>query len=156
MLPSVNGRKNLLSDLLRLNVLISSDVFEVEQFKLLLNAVLDKQSDNIIWDQLYATVRDSTPPPSALPVLDQTPFLHTTSSLAHNAGVNSGLFGRIVHLRFRGVGPAVPDVVHDRIVKQIRALRHDSDVFRQPTKSFRGNLVCQLHCQQLTRPFPVS
>ncbi|KAL4861003.1 hypothetical protein BDV12DRAFT_191375 [Aspergillus spectabilis] len=121
MLPSVNGRKNLLSDLLRLNVLIGSDDFEVEQFKLLLNAVFDKQSDNIIWDQLYATVRESTPPPSALPVLDQTPFLHTTSSLVNGSEHRSNFDGILME----ELGPIYIGVpgFHDAFFGQMEGLQ---------------------------------
>ncbi|KAL4938313.1 hypothetical protein BDV06DRAFT_201141 [Aspergillus oleicola] len=120
-LPSANGRKNLLSDLLRLNVLISSGDFEVEQFKSLLNAVLDEQPDNIVWDQLYATVRESTPPPSALPVLDQTPFLHTTSSLVNSSEHRSNFDG-ILKEELGPIYIGVPGF-HDAFFGQMKGLQ---------------------------------
>ncbi|KAF5856232.1 hypothetical protein ETB97_007685 [Aspergillus alliaceus] len=87
-LPSANGRKYLLSDLLRLNAVISSDDFNIESFIPLLRAVLTQeshQSDDLIWDSIYSTVRESTPPPKPVPFLNQTPFLHTTSSIVNSS-----------------------------------------------------------------------
>ncbi|PYI35723.1 hypothetical protein BP00DRAFT_218463 [Aspergillus indologenus CBS 114.80] len=120
-LPSANGRKNLLGDLLRLNVLISSGDFEVEQFKSLLNTVLDNQPDNIVWDQLYTTVRESTPPPLALPVLDQTPFLHTTSSLVNSSEHRSNFDG-ILKEELGPIYIGVPGF-HDAFFGQIKGLQ---------------------------------
>ncbi|KAE8133847.1 hypothetical protein BDV38DRAFT_286466 [Aspergillus pseudotamarii] len=84
-LPSANGRKYLLSDLLRLNAVISSDDFVVERFIPLLRAVLNQESEDHIWDSIYSTVRESTPPPKLVPFLNQTPFLHTTSSIVNSS-----------------------------------------------------------------------
>ncbi|KAL6239577.1 hypothetical protein BDW75DRAFT_250426 [Aspergillus navahoensis] len=93
----------------------------VEQFRPLLNAVLDEQSDNIIWDKLYATVRGSTPPPSALPVLDQTPFLHTTSSLVNSSEHRSNFDG-ILKEELGPIYIGVPGF-HDAFFGQVKGLR---------------------------------
>ncbi|KAH8434137.1 protein kinase family protein [Aspergillus melleus] len=120
-LPSANGRKNLLSDLVRVNAPISFGGFEVNQFKSLLNAVLDEQPDNIIWDQLYATVRESTPPSSALLVLDQTPFLHTTSSLVNSSEHRSN-YDDILEKELGSIYIGVPGFI-DAFFGQIKGLR---------------------------------
>ncbi|KAL2801971.1 hypothetical protein BJX63DRAFT_426405 [Aspergillus granulosus] len=120
-LPSANGRKNLLSDLLQLNVLISSNEFEVDRFKSLLEAVLDKRPDNIIWGQLYATVRESTPPPPTLPLLDQTPYLHTTGSLVNSSEHRSNFDG-ILKEELGPIYIGIPGF-HDAFFGQIRDLQ---------------------------------
>jgi hypothetical protein len=122
-LPSANGQKNLLSDLLRLNGLISSNEFEVDRFKSLLGAVLDKESDDIIWGQLYATVRESTPPPRTLPLLDQTPYLHTTGSLVNSSEHRSNFDG-ILKEELGPVYIGIPGF-HDALFGQIKGL-HDT------------------------------
>ncbi|KAB8212830.1 hypothetical protein BDV33DRAFT_197217 [Aspergillus novoparasiticus] len=65
-LPTANGRKYLLSDLLRLNAVISSDDFVVERFIPLLRAVLNQESEDHIWGSIYSTVRESTPPQNCI------------------------------------------------------------------------------------------
>ncbi|KAB8227915.1 protein kinase family protein [Aspergillus alliaceus] len=50
-LPSVNTRKSLL------------------------------KPDDIIWTKIHAALVESTPPPKPLPILNQTPYLHTTSTV---------------------------------------------------------------------------
>ncbi|KAF4211370.1 hypothetical protein CNMCM5878_002704 [Aspergillus fumigatiaffinis] len=83
--PSVNRRKNLLGDVLRLNSAISSDDFDIDKLIPLLSAVVNEESDDIIWSKILAVLVESTPPPKRLPILDQTPFLHTTSSFVNSS-----------------------------------------------------------------------
>jgi hypothetical protein len=83
-LPSNSGNKNLLSDLLRLNSAVNSDGFDIEQFLPLLNAILRIEPNKIIWEKVYATITESTPPPQPLPLhIQQTPHLRNTSSFTN-------------------------------------------------------------------------
>ncbi|KAB8069840.1 hypothetical protein BDV29DRAFT_182013 [Aspergillus leporis] len=84
-LPSVNSRKSLLSDILRLNSVISSDDYDIQQLIPLLGVVISKESDVIIWNKIHAALVESTPPPKPLPILNQTPYLHTTSSFVNSS-----------------------------------------------------------------------
>ncbi|KAL2813163.1 hypothetical protein BJX63DRAFT_443206 [Aspergillus granulosus] len=122
-LPSASGRDNLLSDLLKLNIWIGSNNFEVCQSKLLLKAVLDKQPDSIIWDQLYTIVRESTPPPlpSAPQLLDQTSCLRTTSSLINSSEYRSN-FDDILEEELVSIYIGVSGF-HDAFFGQIQGLQ---------------------------------
>lgn len=84
-LPSVSGRKNLFYDILRLNSVISSDGFDLEHLIPLLTAVLNNESDEVIWTHVYCAVTEHTPPLWSLPFLGQTPFLHNTSSIVNSS-----------------------------------------------------------------------
>ncbi|KAH1971687.1 hypothetical protein KXV98_005361 [Aspergillus fumigatus] len=64
---------------------INSDDFDCERLIPLLGAVLNKESDDAIWAKVYAVAAESTPPPRPLPFLDQTPYLHTTSSFVNSS-----------------------------------------------------------------------
>ncbi|PLB53266.1 hypothetical protein P170DRAFT_463021 [Aspergillus steynii IBT 23096] len=72
-LPSPNRHKSFLSDILRLNTVISSDDFDIGILVPLLRAVLNTEPDNIIRDRIYSTVTASTPSPKPIPFLNQTP-----------------------------------------------------------------------------------
>lgn len=88
MLRSVSGGSNIFSDLLSLASAVNSDnfdLFDADWFIPLLGAVLNKESDGAVWDKVYAVATESTPPPRVLPFTDQTPYLHTTSSLANSS-----------------------------------------------------------------------
>jgi hypothetical protein len=63
LLCSSNGGKNLFSDLSRLNSIVNSDGFDIEHIEPLLQAVLSKEPDDLIWGKVYATVTESMPPP---------------------------------------------------------------------------------------------
>ncbi|OCL07126.1 hypothetical protein AOQ84DRAFT_320397 [Glonium stellatum] len=63
LLPSVTGRGTLRSDLLRLGSSVDSDDFSIERIIPLLKAVLSAESDEVIWDNVYTAVAESTPPP---------------------------------------------------------------------------------------------
>jgi hypothetical protein len=50
----------------------------------LLNAVLNKQPDEVIWHAVYDAVTESTPPPRPPSSFQQTPWLHNTGSFANS------------------------------------------------------------------------
>ncbi|OCK97553.1 uncharacterized protein K441DRAFT_546600, partial [Cenococcum geophilum 1.58] len=53
--------------LLRLNLAVDSNGFDIKQFIPLLNAILRIEPNEVIWEKVYATVIESTPPPRPLP-----------------------------------------------------------------------------------------
>lgn len=61
-LPSSRGGKSLLDDLSKLIVAVIADDFDIERIIPLLQAVLSKESDYVIWGKVYAVVTESTPP----------------------------------------------------------------------------------------------
>ncbi|KAE8154986.1 hypothetical protein BDV25DRAFT_170316 [Aspergillus avenaceus] len=85
VLPSVGRGKTLFGDLSKLNSSIDSDDFDVNKLIQLCVAVYTKETDEVIWDKVYAAVIESTPPPKSLPFLAQTPYLHTTSSFVNSS-----------------------------------------------------------------------
>jgi hypothetical protein len=88
-LASRTGHGTLRNDLLKLISAVASDDFDLDfdRIKPLLNAALaDKSDDTLIWDQVYNAVTDSTPPPRPIASsLQQTPWLHNTSSFANSS-----------------------------------------------------------------------
>lgn len=84
-LSSNGGNKSLFGDLSRLNSAVDSDGFDIEQFIPLLNAILRIEPDEVIWEKVYATVTESTPPPRPLPFHVQTPHRRNTSSFANSS-----------------------------------------------------------------------
>ncbi|OBT44352.1 hypothetical protein VE00_05845 [Pseudogymnoascus sp. WSF 3629] len=63
ILPSNIGNKNFFGDLSRLNSAVNSDDFDINRVTPLLKAVINNESDDIIWDKAYAAVTEFTPPP---------------------------------------------------------------------------------------------
>lgn len=49
-----------------------------------MKAVINNESDDIIWDKAYAAVTESTPP-RPLPFLNQTPWSNATSSIVNSS-----------------------------------------------------------------------
>jgi hypothetical protein len=84
-LPSTTGRGTLRSDLLRLELSIESDEFDLEQLIPLLKAVLENEPDEVIWNKVYDAVTESTPPPRPISSIQQTPWLRNTSSFANSS-----------------------------------------------------------------------
>jgi hypothetical protein len=66
---------------------LTSDDSDLDRFKPLLNAALaDNPNDVLIWDQVYNAVTEATPPPRPIASsLQQTPWLHNTSSFANSS-----------------------------------------------------------------------
>lgn len=85
LLPSIAGRGTLRNELLRLGSLVDPDGFDINRISPLLLAVLNKESDRVIWNNVTIAVTDSTPPPRALPKLDQTPYSFNTSSFVNTS-----------------------------------------------------------------------
>ncbi|KAF7867284.1 hypothetical protein EAF04_005367 [Stromatinia cepivora] len=90
LLPSDIGNKNLYTDLLGLNTTINAGGFDVRRIISLLTAVINNESDNLIWDSAYKAVTNSvletaaqpsTPPPLSAPHFQQTPSRGTTGGL---------------------------------------------------------------------------
>lgn len=86
LLPSSGRNRTLLGDLLRFSSALNSDEdLSIDQFVPLLHAVLNNESDEIIWNKVCIAVTESTPPPRPVPYLAQTPWLHTTSSFVNSS-----------------------------------------------------------------------
>ena len=83
-LPSCRDRKNLFDDLSRLLTAVNADDFNINRIHFLLKAVLHKEPDDVIWDAVYDTVTESTPPPRPILSFPQTPWLRNTSSFANS------------------------------------------------------------------------
>ncbi|KAF1935424.1 hypothetical protein EJ02DRAFT_439253 [Clathrospora elynae] len=84
LLPSKRGNKDLLGDLLSLNPAIYSNNFDTTRIRPLLDAVLDKEPDEVIWDKVYNALTESTPPPRPASSIQQTPWLRSTGSIANS------------------------------------------------------------------------
>ncbi|KAF2241862.1 hypothetical protein BU26DRAFT_171586 [Trematosphaeria pertusa] len=83
-LPSKKGSENLLHDLARLNIAMISDIIDTARVKPLLDAVLNKQPDEVIWDAVYDAMTASASPPGTLSSSPRTPWSHNTSSFANS------------------------------------------------------------------------
>jgi hypothetical protein len=83
-LQSNTGRGTLRSDLLRLDLSAETNNFDIVRIRPLLNAVLDKEPDNIILNKVYAAITESTPPPRSVSSFQQTPWLRSTSSFVNS------------------------------------------------------------------------
>lgn len=86
LLPSKTGRGTLRSDLLRLELSLDSGDLDLDRIKpLLKSAISNTLDDAYIWDEAYRAVTESTPPPQPVASsLQQTPWLHKTSSFANS------------------------------------------------------------------------
>lgn len=82
-----SGGKSLFSELPRLNSAITSDDFDFDRIKPLLNiALADHPDDALIWHQVYNAITESTPPPRPIASsIQQTPWLRNTSSFANSS-----------------------------------------------------------------------
>ncbi|KAK4097759.1 hypothetical protein N658DRAFT_260604 [Parathielavia hyrcaniae] len=89
LLPASTRRGSLRSDLLRLELSLDSDDFDLDldRIKPVLNAALaDHLDDTLIWGRVYDAVTESTPPPRPIASsLQQTPWLRNTSSFANSS-----------------------------------------------------------------------
>ncbi|OBS17101.1 hypothetical protein FPOA_12378 [Fusarium poae] len=86
-LPARTGRGTLRSDLLRLELSLDSDDFNLDRINPLLRSVLAGEPDDfLIWKLVYDAVTESTPPPRlTASSLQQTPWLRNTSSFANSS-----------------------------------------------------------------------
>ncbi|KAH8748471.1 hypothetical protein F5883DRAFT_473975 [Diaporthe sp. PMI_573] len=87
LLPARAVRGTLRSDLLRLELSLDSDDYDLDRVTPLLKAALaDDSEDALIWDRVYSAVTESTPPPRPVASsLQQTPWLRNTSSFANSS-----------------------------------------------------------------------
>ncbi|KAI0836075.1 hypothetical protein F5Y06DRAFT_274145 [Hypoxylon sp. FL0890] len=86
LLPSRNGKKNLLRDLPGLISAVDSDAFDFDRVKPLLRAVIDRKPDEEIWNQVYYALTESTPPPRTIASrLHQTPSSRNLGSLVNSS-----------------------------------------------------------------------
>ena len=103
-LPSKHGNRNLLSDLLTLNSAVNSDNVDIERIKPLLQAVLNDEPDDLIWEKVYDAVAKSinatpvakptTPPESGPPFaarFQQTPWAFNTGSFADTSDLRKNV-----------------------------------------------------------------
>ncbi|KAH7021588.1 LOW QUALITY PROTEIN: uncharacterized protein B0I36DRAFT_394304 [Microdochium trichocladiopsis] len=86
LLRSSGSGKNLFSDLSRLNSAVNSDNFDLDSIKPLLRSAIADDNDALIWKEVYNAVTEPTPPPQPIASsLQQTPWLHNTSSFANSS-----------------------------------------------------------------------
>jgi len=60
LLPFNSGNKSLFVDLLRFNLVVSFDNFNIKWFLPFLNVILQIEPNEIIWEKIYTTVTEST------------------------------------------------------------------------------------------------
>ncbi|KAK5998600.1 hypothetical protein PT974_00981 [Cladobotryum mycophilum] len=87
LLLSNTGRGTLRRDILNLLSAVTSNDFEFDRVKPLLNAALaDPPDDTLIWNQVSIAAAESTPPPRPIASsLHQTPWRHSTNSLPNSS-----------------------------------------------------------------------
>ncbi|KAK3363827.1 hypothetical protein B0T25DRAFT_513737 [Lasiosphaeria hispida] len=86
LLRSSGSGKNLFADLSRLNSAVNSDDFDVDRIQPLLKSAISHDNDVLLWKEVYDTVTETTPPPQPIAsYLEQTPWLHNTSSFANSS-----------------------------------------------------------------------
>ncbi|KAL7800297.1 serine/threonine-protein kinase Sgk2 [Trichoderma ceciliae] len=87
LIPSGTGYGTLKSDLLRLLSAVTSDDFDFDRIKPLLQAAFaDKPQDTLVWDLVSRAVVESTPPPQPIASsLQQTPWRYNTSSFVNSS-----------------------------------------------------------------------
>ncbi|KAF3762441.1 hypothetical protein M406DRAFT_263277 [Cryphonectria parasitica EP155] len=86
LLPSINGRGPLRSDLLRLISAVTSDDFDLSRIKPLLKSALSDEPDDSLWHQVQRAVTEPTPPPRPVASsISQTPWLRNTSSFPNSS-----------------------------------------------------------------------
>ncbi|KAE8397967.1 hypothetical protein BDV37DRAFT_276489 [Aspergillus pseudonomiae] len=82
--PVVGAHKNLFNDLSRLSSSVNSDEFNLERLLPLLIAAFERESDEVIWDNIYAAAAETTPPPRPPPYVEQTPYSCSTSMISNS------------------------------------------------------------------------
>jgi hypothetical protein len=83
-LPSSRGGKNLLDDLSKLMTAVNADDFDIERILPLLQAILRKEPDIVIWNAVNDAVTESTPPRRPTSSFQQTPLSINTGSFANS------------------------------------------------------------------------
>ncbi|KAF2804372.1 serine/threonine-protein kinase Sgk2 [Mytilinidion resinicola] len=116
LLPSSSGEKNLFGDLSRLNQAINIGDFDPRRVTPLLIAVINNESDDIIWHKVYDVVAESIPltavaKPSTPPASDPP---HTASFQQTPWTFNTGSFADTSDLR-KNVDPILKSEVEDNL-----------------------------------------
>ncbi len=88
--PVRNRRVNLLEDLSIFVSSIYSNNFDIKSVTSLLKKVVANAPDADIWNAVHDFVTQFTPPPRPQPILDQTPWLQTTSSFVNSSCQTNG------------------------------------------------------------------
>ena len=76
LLPSQGIGENLYHDVAQLGVAITSPDFDFDRIKPLLTAIINNESDEVIWEKVYDAIIESTPPPRPAP----SSIRHTTTN----------------------------------------------------------------------------
>jgi hypothetical protein len=85
LLPSNTCRGTLLTELSSLIPVVESDQLDAERIVPLLQAVINKEPDDVIFTEAYAAVAESTPPPRPQAQVLQTPYTPSTSSIVNSS-----------------------------------------------------------------------
>ena len=85
-LPPCRGGKNLLDNLLKLMTAFAANSVNVERMLPLLRAVIRRESDVVIWDSVYAAIRESILPSHLASSVQQTLWHRSTGSFANTSG----------------------------------------------------------------------
>ncbi|KAJ5544154.1 hypothetical protein N7494_005433 [Penicillium frequentans] len=111
LLPSISGGV-IRTDLLRLISAVASNDFDLERIKPLLKVSLRETStDQQIWNLVEVAAAESTPPPREIASsIQQTPWLHKTSSFANSSEYRLDV-DRVLKLE---LGPLYVGVSHFR------------------------------------------
>ncbi|KAF3768433.1 hypothetical protein M406DRAFT_286387 [Cryphonectria parasitica EP155] len=83
LLPSGSGHGILRTDLIRLNSAVNSDAFDFDSIKPLLCSILERDSDERIWEHIYCLIADIPQPIATF--LEQTPWVYTTSGIMNSS-----------------------------------------------------------------------
>lgn len=84
-LSSNTGRGSLSGDLSRFYSGIDSEQIDASRILGLLRVVVDSKPDEIIFQEAYTAVAESTPPPRPQAHTLQTPYAHSTSSIVNSS-----------------------------------------------------------------------
>lgn len=79
LLSSKSYHGTIRSDLLKLNSAISSDNYDFDRIKPVLNAVLDGKPDSEIWDQVYSALPETASPRAMSYSSQQSSYFHAGS-----------------------------------------------------------------------------
>ncbi|KAF3768445.1 hypothetical protein M406DRAFT_250425 [Cryphonectria parasitica EP155] len=104
LLPSGSGHGILRTDLIRLNSAVNSDTFDFDSIKPLLCSILERDSDERIWEHIYCLIADIPQPIATF--LEQTPWIYTTSGIMNSSEKREEV-DRILKLE---LGPLYVDV----------------------------------------------
>ena len=129
-LPSATSNKPLLVDLSRLGSTLASGDFDWDQINPLLNAVITKEPDEEIWNQVYHAVTESTPPPRPVASsIQQTPSSRNMGGIVNSSERRKDTDDMLKV----DLGPMYVDIpeFHEAILGSIRRLNEASEAVFQ-------------------------